>query len=321
MGGLSGRDGEILGTRLKKTLTAAAVILLLACPQALAYEVSITGKVSKDEVRKGESFTYSLSVIEEGGPGKTTRLVPPDFSGFNVGSTSTQSSLRVVGGRERKVTDMVFRLSSDMPGEHVIGPAKLVLTDVRTGESQEMPSNEVRVAVLEQEQGVIGGIAGEIRDIKEPRTLLDTVKLYFYGLVAIALLALLILVGFAAYVTRKKTRKPAGSAPVTGPGHREAALSELERAARMKDDTRAFYTAVADAVRGYLSAAHGINAMEATTSELIQRAGRAAIARDNMEKLESLFTRADMVKFARHDPAQAEKDEFLRDALFLVKGL
>ncbi len=308
-------------THLKKILAASAAILLLACSQALAYQVSITAAVSKAGVKRGESFTYTLSVIEEGSPDKSTRLIPPDFSGFDVGSTSSQTSVQVARDKARKVTETAFRLSSDKPGEHVIGPAKLVLTDVRTGERQEMPSNEVKVTVSEEEQGVIGGIAGDIRDIKEPKTLLDTVKLYFYGLVAITLLALLILIGFAVYVTRKKSRKLPAKAPAAWPGPREAALAALEKAAQTKGDTRAFYTGAADAVRGYLSAVYGISAMEATTSELVERAAGAAIERNRVEELESLFTRADMVKFAKHEPTDIDKDRFLKDAVSIVKGL
>jgi len=296
-------------------------MLILSTSPALAYQVSITATPSKTDVKRGETFTYKLSVIEEGEPGQPTSIVPPDLTGFEVSSSSSQSTLQAVGGKARKVTEVVFSLSSDVPGEHVIPPAKLVLTDPKTGMREEMTSNEVKVTVSEQKQGVLGGIAGEIRDIKQPKTFLDRVKLYFYGMVALVVIALMILAGFAMYVVGKEKKAAPRPPSAAGPGPRQAALAELDRASGVRSDTRAYYTAVADAVRRYLAAAYGINAMEATTAELVGRAHETSIPEGMVGALSDFFTKADMVKFARHSPDDAEKDAFLGDARRLVNSL
>jgi BatD DUF11 like domain len=302
-------------------LICSLLMFLVLSTAALAYQVSLTATPSKTELKKGESFTYALSVIEEGEPGQPTSIVPPDFTGFNISSTSTRTTVQVIGGKERKVTETDFGLSSDIPGEHVIPPAKLVLVDPKTGTRQEMTSNEVKVTVSEQTQGLLGGIAGEIRDIKQPKTFLDTVKLYFYGLVALVVIGLLILAGFAIYVVGRKKKVAPRPAPSQGPGPRQAALAELDRAKGLIADTQAYYTAVTDAVRRYLDAVYAIGAMEATTAELMTRAQGSSIPAGITNELAVFFTKSDMVKFAKHSPDDAEKSAFLGDARRLVSSL
>jgi hypothetical protein len=298
--------------------------LLLSFPAlAAAYQVALEASASKPEVGKGETFTYKLSIIEEGEAGQPVQLSPPDFTGFDVTGTFSSSSLKVIEGKARRVTDQEYRISSSLPGEHTIPPAKLVLTDPKTGARQEITSNPVKVVVLEKGPGVMKGLEEDIRDIKSPKTFMDRVRLIFYAIAAIVVLVLFLLIGLAIYlVKRKKKAVPLAAPVVSGPiGAREKALAALARAESLKADQKVFYSVVTDAVRVYLSESRGIPAVEATTAELLAGAEKAGLPQGARDRLGAIFYEADLVKFAKHTPTEEEKTRFIERARALVSEL
>ena len=107
-------------------LLLAMMVLPLS---ASAYQVSAKAEVSRAEVAKGETFTYKLSIIEEGQAGTPAQLAPPEFTGFNVTGTFSSSSVKMIDGKARAVTEQEFRMSSELPGEHLISPARVIMTD------------------------------------------------------------------------------------------------------------------------------------------------------------------------------------------------
>jgi len=309
---------------MKNKLTILLLTFILAFPAlAHAYQVALEASASKPAVAKGETFTYKLSIIEEGEADQPVQLVPPDFTGFDVTGTFSSSSQKVIQGKARRVTDQEYRISSSLPGEHAIPPAKLVLTDPKTGAHQEMTSNPVKVVVTESGPGVLKGLQEDIRDIKEPKTFLDKVRLVFRLMVAIAILVLVALIGLAIYLVRRK-KKPAPGAVPSMPASlapRDKALAALARAETLKPDAKAFYSAVTDAVRVYLKESRGIATLEATTAELMAGTEKAALPQPARDKLGAIFYEADLVKFAKHVPTDEEKARVMERAKALVREI
>jgi len=306
------------------SVIAAAIIILFTAAGAFAYQAALDASASKTTVSKGEGFTYKLSVIEEGQADRPIRQEPPDFTGFNVSGTFSSTSVKVINNQARTVTDQEYRLSSGIPGEHVIGPARLVLTDPKTGKEEVMTSNPVKVMVLEKSPGILKGMEDEIKDIKGPVTFLDKVRLFFYGLIGFGAVVLFGLLALAWYMVKRGRKKaaPQVETPVTQTGNalsaRDKALLELKRAEPLRGDTKAFYSAVSGAVKGYLEAAKGIPATFATTSEIISGAGKAGLPEMSRIRLRALLEEADLVKFARHFPEDEEKARFIESARRLV---
>lgn len=309
--------------KTRRILLVAALLLLLSAQAASAYQAALKAGVSKPEVGKGETFTYTLSITEEGEADRRVQLRPPDFGAFNVGGSFSSTNAKVIQGKARRVTEQTYRLSTDKPGSYVIPPAALVLTDPATGAAQEVTSEEVRVVVSEKPQGAIQGIEEDIRGLKEPKTFLDRVKLYFYGMLALVVLAVLILVGFALYVLTKKTRKAATVAEGDTPGlsPRDRALREIAGAEPHRSDPVVFYTQVSDAVRRYISETRGVQAMEATTAELMTQVKGFSLPTGMADTIGRLFMEADMVKFAKYVPDEAERGRFLESARSVVNGV
>jgi hypothetical protein len=81
------------------------------------------------------------------------------------------------------------------------------------------------------------------------------------------------------------------------------ALAELERIAGLnlpaRGDYKQHYTLVVDALRRYLEARYGIEAMDRTTYELMDDLDRHRV---HVDGLKSLLDEADLVKFAKFAP-------------------
>ncbi|MBI5696436.1 MAG: BatD family protein [Nitrospirae bacterium] len=311
---------------MNKSIIAAILALVLLMPAMVsAYQVALEAKAEKAEVGKGEPFTYTLSIIEEGEPGRPAELVPPDLAGFDVTGTFSSSTMKIIQGKARRVTDQTFRMSSDVPGEHVIPPAKFVMMDPGTGRTETVESNPVKVVVGDKAQGIVKGIAEDIRDIKAPKTFLDKARLFFYGMAAIVVLVFFALLGLAIYLFRgRKSAKPESPATsIQGPkaSPRDEAMAALARAERLKDDPKAYYAAVADAIRAYLRDTRGIAAFEATTAEIVAEAERLSIPASSAGLLRLTLDEADLVKFAKYVPTGDEKAAFIGRARRLVSEI
>ncbi len=286
------------------------------------YRLSLEAKASRDEVAKGETFSYTLSVIEEGEADVPFRLSPPDFSGFNVTGEYSSQSTRIINNRERTVTEQEYRLSSDLAGEHLIPPARAVVADPKTGKEVEFKSNPVKVTVTEHGPGILKSLKNDIRDIRGPMSFLERIKIFFYIMTALVALGFFLIIGLIVYMARRgKKKRPAApvapAAPVIGP--KEEALKAIEAAEVLKADSKVYYSVISEAIRKYLRAAHSIPATEATTAEIMQAVKSSTIPASAYDKLREILEEADLVKFAKYAPTEEEKTKYMEKARELVR--
>ena len=69
---------------------------------------------------------------------------------------------------------------------------------------------------------------------------------------------------------------------------------------------KAFYSGVTDALREYIVSRYGISAMEMTTKEIFEDLKGTDVPQDLFSELQSLFERADYVKFAKYVASDEE---------------
>ena len=100
------------------------------------------------------------------------------------------------------------------------------------------------------------------------------------------------------------------------------ALNEIERI--KADDkwragglTKEYYTELTDAIREYLNDRFGFNATEMTTGEIVDNLMRVS-DKETFKELEELLTMADLVKFAKFEPAMNENDRNILNAIEFV---
>lgn len=79
-----------------------------------------------------------------------------------------------------------------------------------------------------------------------------------------------------------------------------------------------FYSGVTDALREYIAARYGVGAMEMTTAEIFEGLKDSDIPKDLKDELQTLFERADFVKFAKFIATDEENATVLPQAVKFV---
>lgn len=105
------------------------------------------------------------------------------------------------------------------------------------------------------------------------------------------------------------------------PPHQQA-MKEIERIKAEKDwqqedKAKDYYTELTDAIRVYIKERFGFNALEMTSSEIIDRLLKEKDQK-MIDELKSLFETADLVKFAKHSPLLNENDMNLVNAIDFI---
>lgn len=81
---------------------------------------------------------------------------------------------------------------------------------------------------------------------------------------------------------------------------------------------KAFYSGITDALREYIVARYGVEAMEMTTAEIFSGLKGSDVPKELFDETESLFKRADYVKFAKYVADNQENAEVLPTAVRFV---
>lgn len=99
------------------------------------------------------------------------------------------------------------------------------------------------------------------------------------------------------------------------------ALQDIERIKGDKHlrmvDPKAYYTELTDVLRTYMAERFGFNAMEMTSSEIIDKLLETN-DKESIRELKYLFETADLVKFAKHSPLMNENDMNLVNAVEFI---
>ncbi len=83
------------------------------------------------------------------------------------------------------------------------------------------------------------------------------------------------------------------------------------------EDQKAYYTHLTDILRQYIKERFGFNAMEMTSSEIIEQLQQSGDQK-MMSELKELFQTADLVKFAKHEALINENDRNLLSAVHFI---
>lgn len=101
----------------------------------------------------------------------------------------------------------------------------------------------------------------------------------------------------------------------------QRALSAMEKIKaehlERSDDQKTYYTQLTDALRQYINERFGFNAMEMTSSEIIERLQQNG-DKKMIGELKELFETADLVKFAKYSSLLGEKDMNLVKAINFI---
>ena len=185
------------------------------------------------------------------------------------------------------------------------------------------PDDSLPLTVLDVE---VDTASAEIRDIapvvQVPYTFWEIFRWILLGLGVLAL-------AFAGWWISKHWRRieeAVGLAePVDTRTPEERALDNLEALRRKQlwqtGQTKEYYTELTDAVRAFIEEATDIRATEMTSEECLNAIRTDCRGADTVTLLGDIFTRADLVKFAKGEPLPHEHQRTHDEAVEFVKGM
>lgn len=223
------------------------------------------------------------------------------------------------GGRTYRLRVATFQLD-----EAVFGPVELPYLDA-DGRQRSARSEPHTVKVRSVLTGAPNAPEATLRPPRPPfewpvdwRRLAMLVAL---GLVVLgAVLALLF--WLMRRFRRKTTPEIAPVAPLPSPDEEAlAALAELEQSGRIDRDTaKAWYSALSEILRRYLGRRYRFEALEMTSSELIDKVSRLRWSAELFQCLVDGLEEGDSVKFAKHVPSVERRRAALEAVRKIVMG-
>lgn len=145
----------------------------------------------------------------------------------------------------------------------------------------------------------------------------------WYGLIGCSILVLPILALLIYLVIRFRDNKPIIRKIKVEPKlpPHQLAMQAIERIKGekiwQKGRSKDYYTELTDALRTYIRDRFGFNALEMTSSEIIDKLMEIN-DKEALADLKVLFQTADLVKFAKHDPQMNENDANLINAIDFI---
>jgi hypothetical protein len=145
----------------------------------------------------------------------------------------------------------------------------------------------------------------------------------WYGLISCSFLALPLLGLLIYLIVRIRDNKPIIRKIKVEPKlpPHQLAMKEIERIKTekiwQKGQPKEYYTELTDALRTYIKNRFGFNALEMTSSEIIDKLLEFN-DKEAISDLKYLFQTADLVKFAKHDPQMNENDANLINAIDFI---
>ncbi len=170
-------------------------------------------------------------------------------------------------------------------------------------------------------RGIAIDTSKEIRDIKAPLRVpisFADVLPYLIGLVLLGLVIWLIV-----YIRRRLARgEPIIPEAPQRPAHEVAleALHSLEAEhVWQRGKVKEYYSSLTDIVRTYIERRFSVIAMEMTSDEILASKPIRSLPNEIVPRLRDLLLRADLVKFAKYQPAPGDNETGMQEAVEFVE--
>lgn len=289
------------GQNVQKSLSIIfSLLAILIATNLNAQEVK--SEIDLSEIKIGEEILYTIEV-------ETDSITPVGFpkgqtfgplemiESYDVDTTFNAAKVRLI---------KKYGLTQFDSGRYTIPPQRIEINNkLFTTDSIRVEVNDIVVDTLQQ--GMF--------DIK-PAVAVKNPPINWLN-IAYWVLVLLVIAAIVFFILRRKKQKEKAEKQL--PPYEEAifALQQLDNSQLLKEDTsKEYYSSLTEIVKRYLDREVDEFALESTSGELIQRlllhkqAGNFDFDMETIHKLDAIFKRADLVKFARmkHHLGQVEVD-------------
>lgn len=298
---------------MKKNIILVLSLLLLS-GKLIAQSVTVEAKIDSLQILIGEQAKIQLQVAMDA----KQRAIFPVFTdtivhGVEIVETAKPDT-QYLNDRQRMLVTQEYTVTSFDSALYYLPPMSVTVDGQKyNSKALALKVYSIPVDTLHPDQ-----FFGQKTVMKAPFAWED-----WYGLIGCSLLALPLLGLLIYLIIRIRDNKPiirkVKIEPKLPP--HQVAMNAIERIKSekiwQKGKPKEYYTELTDVLRSYLKERFGFNALEMTSSEIIDELmkikDKGAIA-----DLKHLFQTADLVKFAKHDPLMNENDLNLINAVEFI---
>ena len=295
---------------MSRNIILIALLGLLSIDKVAAQSVTVEAKIDSLQILIGEQAKVQLQVAMDAKqhaifPAYTDTLV----KGVEIIET-VKPDTQFLNDRQRMLITQEYVITSFDSALYYLPPIP-VTVDGKEYKSKALALKvySIPVDTLHPDQ-----FFGQKPVMKAPFAWEDWYGLISCSFLALPLLGLLIYLIVRIPIIRKIKVEP------KLPPH-QAAMKEIERIkiekVWQKGRSKEYYTELTDALRTYIKDRFGFNALEMTSSEIIDKLLELK-DKEAISDLKELFQTADLVKFAKHDPQMNENDANLINAIDFI---
>jgi hypothetical protein len=306
---------------MMKIVNFNCLLLMVFCLgmayQGQAQDIKVNARLDKTSILMGDQTMLYLSAELPSDGTLSFPLLADTLSAkvqiVSAGRTDTLTDKNKPG---LKLISRSYVITSFDPGLQMV-PALVFESGGRRYTTEALPLEVKAVAV---------DTTKAIYDIKQPLsvsyTFMDWLRDNWHWVV-LGLIVLLLLFGLWYYF--RKIRKPTPvvekSVPLV-PGH-VIALEQLAALRQKKlwqqGEVKAYYSELTDIIRVYLEKRYLISAQEQTSEEILSGLKTVKMPVESRNSLKEILLLADLVKFAKAQPAGHENEQSMDDAIGFIK--
>ncbi|WP_455593086.1 hypothetical protein [Bacteroides sp.] len=290
------------------------VLLLLISGRTVAQSVTVEAQIDSLQILIGEQAKIQLQVAMDA----KQRAVFPIYSDTLVRGVEiveiAKPDTQYLNDRQRMLITQEYTVTSFDSALYYLPPMS-VMVDNKEYKSKSLALKvySMPVDTLHPDQ-----FFGQKTVMKAPFVWKD-----WYGVIACSLLVFPLLALLVYLIIRIRDNKPIIRKVKVEPKlpPHQLAMREIERIKGekiwQKGHSKEYYTELTDAIRTYIRDRFGFNALEMTSSEIIDKLLEIK-DKEAVSDLKYLFQTADLVKFAKHDPQMNENDANLINAIDFI---
>ena len=290
------------------------ILLFLLSGKAVAQSVTVEAKIDSLQIYIGDQARIQLQVALDA----KQRAIFPVYTdtlvrGVEIIETAKPDT-QFLNDRQRMLITQEYTVTSFDSALYYL-PPMVVTVDNKEYKSKALALKVYSVLVDTIHPDIFWG---QKTVMKAPFAWED-----WYGLIGCSFLALPLLGLLIYFIIRIRDNKPIIRKVKVEPKlpPHQAAMQEIERIKSekvwQKGRPKEYYTELTDALRMYIKDRFGFNALEMTSSEIIDKLLEIN-DKEAIKDLKDLFLTADLVKFAKHDPQMNENDANLINAIDFI---
>ena len=301
---------------MSRNIILIALLALLSVGKAAAQSVTVEAKIDSLQILIGEQAKVQLQVAMDA----KQRAIFPAYTDTLVRGVeiieTVKPDTQFLNDRQRMLITQEYIITSFDSALYYLPPMPVTVDDkVYKSKALALKVYSMPVDTLHPDQ-----FFGQKPVMKAPFAWED-----WYGLIACSFLALPLLGLLIYLIIRIRDNKPIIRKIKVEPKlpPHQAAMKEIERIKTekiwQKGQSKEYYTELTDVLRNYMAERFGFNAMEMTSSEIIDKLQDIS-DKESIKDLMFLFQTADLVKFAKHSPLMNENDMNLVNAVEFINN-